>query len=616
MWVRVSSSASQCGSASVSLLCGVYERRETTVGSLEAMLEALPGHGVPERWRDCRVGMARRELAPDATRVACPRQNGCPGLAIAADVRLDNRSEVGDALGFAGPKLADLSDDELVLRAYERWGHRCPEHLVGDYAFAIWDSVAQQMFCARDAVGARPFYYSASPDRFLFASDVDAVLAAGIDASLDEVYVATVLLRRTPSRTRTFFRAVRTLPPGHSLTVGARTERTERWWRPENSPPVPSGSDDDYAAAFLDHYVLAVRDRLRGPCTPGVHLSGGLDSSSVAVLAARERLCDALHAFCWQPPPAINASEYDRIQAVCAQERLSPVYHAVSANHVFAMLQRDGARFPNRQGTLWNEALVQRSAAERGVDVLLTGWGGDEVASFNGAGHYAELLRNWRLGNLLRKAREQSDRPLRTLLHKAVLAQFSPRVRYNLDRLRRGRLPRRRLSFVNPAFARLAEGSDWTPRNTGVRAYQLVRLQNAGQVGRIDEWAASGARHGIEYRYPLLDRRLLEFVLGLPPEVFQRGRWNRWLMRHALRDVLPSEVCWNHDKRDPACFKQIPRALVEALPKIRQELASRREPPRRAQYLDMPTLMAYIEAPDLARSSCGKVMTALSILDW
>ena len=610
----------------MSAICGICERGESAAEGVDGMLAALPGGGIVERWTHGAVDLGCREPAAEAGEgTGPPPDGGLPGLAIAADVRLDNRAQLSDALGIRERDRGGLADRALVLRAYRRWGRECPSRLLGDFAFAVWDAERNVLFCARDHIGARPFYYSLAPGRFTFASDVDAVLAApGVSDDLDDAYVAAVLMRRMPGGAHTFFRAVRSLPPGHSLTVDANTERLERWWRPEDAPTVRHGSDDDYAGALLELCAQAVRARLRGAQPVGVHLSGGLDTSGVAVLAARELRRDGrpLQAFSWHPPPPetrteSEAAEYGLIEAVCAQEGLRPIYHAVGAGDVVAALRRDGAFAPDRDGTLQHEALVQRSAAERGVRVLLSGWGGDEGASFNGRGYHAQLLRRGRLARLYRESREQTERPLRLLLANAVLAQVHSEAPRLASRLWQGRLPRRRRTFVHPALARRAARPQESPRMTGVRQMQLALLGGGHLTHRIEDWAASGARHGIEYRYPLLDRRLLEFALGLPPEQFRRGRWNRWLMRYALQSVVPSEVCWNPSKRDPARFRPAVAALVEALPAIRGRLAARGEPPARAKYLDMPRLLARLDADAFrAHRQTGKLEAALRFLDW
>ena len=314
----------------------------------------------------------------------------------------------------------------------------------------------------------------------------------------------------------------------------------------------------------------AVQDRLREARSVGVHLSGGLDSSSIAVLAARElrgRGRPAPPALAWHPPlgprEAEEAAEYDRIEAVCRQEGLQVFYCSPEARDVVAFLRRDGTRVAD-DGTLVHEAVVQRTATEQGVQVLLSGWGGDEGISFNGRGYYPLLLRSGRMARLWRELSERSRRPFVALVAEAALPLVFPGAKRMARRLLRKGWPfRKNGTFIHPGFARRVrllpvEGS--RPR-AGVRAMQIHLLQHGHLSRRMEGWAASGACHGIEYRYPLLDRRVLELALGLPPEQYRRGRWSRWLMRRALDPVLPTEVCWNTEKRDPARFQSAPRAL-------------------------------------------------------
>ena len=157
--------------------------------------------------------------------------------------------------------------------------------------------------------------------------------------------------------------------------------------------------------------------------------------------------------------------------------------------------------------------------------------------------------------------------------------------------------------FINPAFAR---ERPFPPRMrrwpTSVRNGQLRLLGDRSLGESLEWWAASGVRHGLEYRYPLLDRRVLELALSLPPEQFRRGSSSRWLMRHALAlgAVLPPEVCWHESKSDPARFDAASGAFLEALPSIRRELAARAVPPDRARYIDMPRLVERLEDPALS----------------
>ena len=605
-------------------ICGIHASRAgaadgSAAEGLDAMLAALADYGAEAAaWTEPPVALGGRR-SPDAG--GCPatgqRRSGTrlridrgTGFAVAADARLDDRGALCDALGVPHAERAGLDDADILARAWARWGRDCPDHLLGDYAFAVWDRRARTLFCARDPVGARPFYYAETTHGFVFASAVEAVLAApGVDDRLDESTVATWLVRRNPlSNTRTFFAMVRKLPPGHALTVaGAAPPRLHRHWRPERAPRAGRASDDAYADEFLDLYARAVRDRLRGPDPVGAHLSGGLDSSTMVVLAARELRREGRPpplAYTWLPPrdrqpAAAGAPEYEVLDAVCAREELR-LFHQfeVTPEELLAMSRRDGV-YPGRRRSLF-EASVQRRAAEHGVRVLLSGWGGDEGVSFNGRGLHAHLLLSGRWPRLAAECRARGL-GLRYVLGETVGSLGPPMPR----RLRRPwRDPRSfPRSFIDPAFAR--RQPLWpAPRRRGVgtRRTQLCLLRDGHLIRDTELLAASGARHGIEYRYPLLDRRLLEFALGLPSEQFRRGKWSRWLMRHAGQSLLPRDVCWRLAKADAhLLFDPYDNVYEEeVLPALLQALEAGAASSTRTQYVDMPRLLASLRAGRVA----------------
>ena len=598
-------------------ICGIHGGGANGAEALDAMLAALAGYGSERAaWTAGGTGFGRRSGTPGAEcgrprRVVPLPADRRAGLVVAADARLDDRATLCAALGVPHSERASIGDGDLILRAWLRWGRDCPRHLLGDYAFAVWDARQRILFCARDPVGVRPFYHALHGEQFVFASALEAVLAApGVPDALDEAVVAGHLLGRPLSDARTFFAAVRKLPPGHTLTVeadagrsGSRRPRTrvERHWQPEQTPAARPASDDACAEEFLDLYSRAVDDRLRGPDPIGTHLSGGLDSSSIAVLAARalrRRNRPPPLAFDWLPPVGSvppkpeHAPEYALVDAVREQEGLQMFHCALGSGDVVAVLQRDGA-LPGVQVHM-NEEAVQRCAAARGVRVLLSGWNGDGCVSHSGRQHWPHLLLSGRWRRLIAEYRAQ-DAGVKRFLAYGVALPFLPHEFANmLSRLRRGR-PAVRRWLIDPAFARRVKPPA-VPRlwAVDVRRSQLRNLQRGHLVQRIEGWAASGARRGIEYRYPLMDRRLLEFALGLPPEQFRRGRWGRWLMRYGLRAVLPPEVCWNRSKAFPARVESVDEAFVGAIPTIRQMLAACR--PARASYVDMPRLWEHLDA--------------------
>ena len=604
---------------------------------LAALTPAQPGG----KWADRAMGVS---LGFAGTPASSPQALHCDqeaGLTAVVDARLDDRKAFCDALGLKGSRCAELGDAELVLRGYRRWGADLPKHLFGDYVLAIWDARKRTLFCARDPMGVKPFYYSysAAKRRLAFAGLLDAVLAApDVSAELDEVMVARALTRAGMYDKRaTFFKDVAKLPAGDSLTLtvdasGRTSLALARHWHPESAPAVRRPSDDDYAEEFLFLCTQAVASRLSGADPIGTHLSGGLDSSGIAVLAARE-LRDlgrpAPLAFSWLPdlagkaPSEVHAPEYEAIDAVCRQEGLTAFHRAPNADDMVRVLRLDGAR-PGVH-VLASEDVVQRCAAEQGVRVMLSGWGGDQGASFNGRGHRAQLLLSGRWHRLVADGRAAGRRPLRTLAE-AALPLLHPDAPRRLRVLLRGAdhsqsdfgdEPWLRRWLIDPALARrTGVGREGSPRLYAMRQALLWQLGNGAIQERIEGWAAGGTQHGIDYRYPLLDRRLLQFVLGLPPEQFLRGPWNRWLMRHALRDVLPSSILWNRSKRDPARYEPMFNAFASSLPLVRQLIEEREVPPSRAQYVDLPRLLDWLDADRFrAEPRWASIRNALQFID-
>lgn len=614
------------------LLCGQWLRGGgVTAEGLAGMLAALPVHGssTDKQWTQGPVALACRHsgMAEEQTG-ALPYFDSAAGLAIAVSAHLCGRGSLCEALGIPRELRTHMSDSELILRAYRHWGLECPAHLLGDFTFVVWDANEERLFCVRDHIGSRPFYYCSGTEGLVFASRIDAVLAApGVSGELDESAIAAWLRPPAVAGARTFFRAVRRLMPGHALVAERAEVRIERWWRPEETPPAPLASDDEYAEAFLELYTEAVRDCLHTIHPVGVHLSGGLDSSSVAVLAARELRRQgrpAPRAFAWHPsPPRLRphteaeAFEYGLIEAVCEQEGLETFYCPPDGENILAFLRHDVTRGA-LDDTLIQEEPVQRCAAQQGVRVLLSGWGGDEGISFNGRGYLQQLLLSAHFGRLWREVRERGGNPLIQLLNVALPLVAPARFTQTVKRLGNGRWWHRR-SFIHPAFARRVQPPGNDIRPVSVRSTQLSLLRLGHLSQRTESWTESAAQYGIEYRYPLLDRRVLDFALSLPPEQYRCGPSSRLVMRRALRPVLPPQVRRNTEKRDPVRTEGCRNAMFEALLAARQLLEAQDTSPSRSSYVDLPRMVALLDRLSVhpeAVTKNGPMISALRFLDF
>ncbi len=503
--------------------------------------EALPtlskqGIDLSKNWHDemSRLTKFGRSAMPGDW-VQPPKFDPDHRLAILADARLHDRESLMAALGQnAADNPTDLT---LILSAYRKWGSDCPKHLLGDYVFAIWDPVKRTLFCARDHIGAKPFYFATRGSAFAFANDLGVILDSATEPfALDEEWIASSLTNWGDIDVgRTFFRGVKTLPPGHSLTlVGSGAPRIVRYWHPEAVAALSLESDQDYAEALHDLVDRAVGDCLYSPQAGakdghatglGMHVSGGLDSSAIAILAMRrlEGVGQAKpEAFCWQPrptPESRSSPEHQWLEAIVEQERLTLNYFQPDLERLYHLFVGDTLRSPMER-TFTTEVHVQAQAKTKDIGMILSGWGGDELASHNGRTYYPWLFRTGRWHTLAQNLRDFDGPFFKRILTHAVLPSLPSNVSDWLLQ-RTGHAVDGARSSVEPLL-----NQDWLarsktnrapqqPKVCSVREMQMFLLNNGHMTARIESWAIHGRKQALEYRYPLLDRRVMEFALSM-----------------------------------------------------------------------------------------------------
>ena len=511
------------------------------------------------------LGQTLRHDAPPSLHERQPLIRGA--LALVADARLDDRDALCRLLGVDPAQRAALPDSVLVLRAYERWGERCPERLSGSYAFALWDGRRGALLLARDHMGQRPLSYSRSGPSLVFATDYRAVLAhPSVRREIDEEVVVGRLLRaHRVGLERTPWAGVRKLRPGSALVVEpGGVPRTTTHWRPARRPAPTPSRPEDHAEALRETLATAVGDAVRSVHPVASHLSGGLDSTTVAVLAARalaEQERSLALALSWSPAPddGVGRDEQARIAEVVGELGVPCAYLELSPDAARRNRVRELALEPN-ETRLAEDVLLGR-AREHGARVVLSGWGGDELPSFNARGYLAMLLRSgpWRTltGEIVAGARRQGASPVRVaraLRARIAREALPPLLPGPLARIPRGAVaPRAKgLSGLDPRAERLLDERDHRLRpRSSPRAMQLALLRNGHITMRLESWAHAAAEAGVEYRFPLLDRRVMELCLGLPEDVWMRDGWSRWLFRTAADPLLPASIAWGRPKDEP-----------------------------------------------------------------
>ncbi|MCB0085909.1 MAG: asparagine synthase, partial [Caldilineaceae bacterium] len=345
------------------------------------------------------------------------------------------------------------------------------------------------------------------------------------------------------------------------------------YWLPHEVTKVSLNSNDAYAEQLRDRLEEAVACRTRSPYPVGSHLSGGLDSSTVTVLATRKLRAvgrDLAGAFAWAPPPRPEdyplQDERQFIEEICQHANLTCTHVPLTADDVIEMWQGDMSQKP--QVTLYHELPTRRLAKAQGIRVMLSGWGGDEFATAHGRGYYSETLLHFRLITLLRELKEAStvrETSVKNVLRRDVIQPLLPNFLYKRQIMTQAR------EILDDPHIRDKTRAYFKRMLLETRVAPLVRTNlykpfyHGWLTARIECWALHGIDHQIEYRYPLLDRRVIEFCLGLPADQFVQNGWQRFIFRNAMTGLLPKAICWTpRNKMFAAQYSAMHPTVMEA----------------------------------------------------
>ncbi len=503
-----------------------------------------------------------------------PLANEDETLVLVLDGYLGNWSKLREDLLGKGVRLRTRADSELVLRAYETWGHDCVKHLEGDFAFAVYDARRREAFCARDRIGMRPFhYYHSDTTGFVFASDAQALLALpAVPCCINEGRIADALVDGLEGidLCSTFYNDVYRLPPAHILTVTPAGLCIKRYWTFELPSELRLSSDEAYAEAFLDVFTNAVKSRLRGGGTTAAMLSGGLDSGSVVAVARSILANDGqppLRTFSAVGPEHSACKETRSIYAAAGMTGIEPHfvdYRALGnlTSHLAKLFLNPPTPFDTHM-TL--PRAVYLAAHLAGARAVLDGVAGDSVLS--DGGYLPFLLRRGRFKTAASEAfaarRFWGDdvSPALLLLQSAQTAitpDWARRLRRRFAGSRHIAREALQRSIISPEFAqrvRLLErfelacaqrATEVDPGSATRRASGIFEFHRTAARERYEREAA---RVGIEPRDPFLDLRVISFCVSLPAQQMLADGWPKIVMRRAMAGRLPEAVRWRRGKQ-------------------------------------------------------------------
>ena len=513
---------------------------------------------------DERAALGHRRLSiVDLAAGHQPLANEDDSVWIVFNGEIYNHADVRRELEAAGHQYKTRSDTETIVHAYEQWGDACVERLRGMFAFAIWDAPKRRLLLARDRLGVKPLYWAQAGDRLLFGSEIKSILASGlVRAEADEARLPELLSTRYLSGAETLFKGIHRLLPGHTLVFENGGVAIRQYW------DVPAGQHDDEVSRLTEAEAVrrfrelleeAVRIRLMADVPLGMFLSGGLDSSAIAALMAG--MIDR---------PLQTFSVAFKQRAFSELDYARQVSRAIKADaHEIVIDDRDF--FDALPRLIWHEdePIAHPSSvplyfvselARKHVKVVLTGEGSDELLA--GYGKYPRALVNWRAGAAYRVV----PQPLR----KWIAGSVVPRLPRKVGRYARRsfvaveRTPeamffdnfaaiglQRQQALLSGRFAGATAADAYGPSRAyfdapNGRSTILDRLLYADLKTYLVELLMKqdqmSMAASIESRVPFLDHKLVEFAAALPTRLKLRGFKTKWILREAVRAILPPEI--------------------------------------------------------------------------
>jgi len=514
------------------------------------------------------------------------------GVWISADVRLDDRARLISDLRAAGRDVQlETPDPELILHAYAVWEEDCLTHLLGDFAFILWDDNQQSLFCVRDPVGVVPFYYTQVGSTLLIGNTLQALrLHPGVSSEYNELAIANFLL--FPAHTEfeeTYFQAIHRLPPAHTLAwrSGQVDFQITRYYSlPEPNVCLVYKDPREYIERFLERFKHAVADRMVAP-TIGVTMSGGMDSTSVAAIAQhliKERNLDiqiTAYTTAIQEMSADEEGKYSSYAAqyLAIQHEIIPweEYLFPAQRPQYTLLPPAPVSIPHSSG---GDEIKQR-AASRGR-LVFTGFGGDPIfrPRYN---YWQEALQGGRLLCLF----SQFYQHIRLTHHRPPL--FMDHYR----RQRRGelRFPMEIPDWIHPDFAKRYDLQERVNQklNASEQFSQLENMLLASFWSNIFT-NRDPEMTGLMLRevHPFFDLRLIEYMRAVPSLPWML---KKYLLREAMQGYLPDSILQR--KKTPLVGKPHDAyARAGRIPSWYYELATA---PELNPYIDLDRMRAMIQ---------------------
>ena len=607
----------------MSAIAGIYHINEEPISielgmSLMRDLEKYPADDV-QIWNNDRVflGCHAQWITPESVGEQLPYYDRERKLTITADAIIDNREELFERLQVKHNNRKGMPDSQLILLAYEKWGEESPKHLVGDFAFMIWDERNHRLFGARDFSGSRTLYYYRNQQRFVFCTVIQPLFTLPyVEKEINEQWFAEYLAIpwnfESVDTSSTVYKDIEQIPPSHAISVAHGKVMLSKYCTLEARDQLQLKSNQEYEEAFREVFQKAVTSRLRTYQNVGAHLSGGLDSGSVVSFAAKalQNEDKPLHTFScvplkgfvdWTPKRRV-ADERSFIQSTVQhvgniQDHYFEFEGKSPLSEVDDWLELLEMPYKFFENTFWLKGIFDE-ARQQGIGILLNGQRGNWTISWGPALDYqAMLLKKFKwiqffyeLHLFCKNMGAKKSWVLPTVGKKAL-----PFLDHLFSSKDQNQFP----MMINPEFAKRMNVFDklqeHDPDVTGyfnTNAYEIRKKQFENSY----YWSINGTyetklslRYSLWERDPTNDLRIIRFCLSVPEKQYVQNGVDRSLIRRSTKNFLPDKVRLNQRTRGVQGSDGIQR-MASSWHKFIDELHELSIDPRATYFLNMNSI--------------------------
>lgn len=538
----------------MSVLCGIvcfdgtYVKKE----EVQVMLDSMPNVDYDKKsiWVEKNLGFGNNLFCttPESLHENQPLVNQSGKVILISDSRIDNRDELLKKLDINEDDFDIVTDTDLILWSYEKWGKECVQYIIGDFSFALWDVISKELICSRDRLGIRPFYFYMKKSMLYFASDIRMLISVmettpkpNIESVKSFAHFGTINYEDT------LYENIYRIPPAHTYIFTNKSIEKKRYWFPEKIKQNQEISFIDASKKVRELLSESINSRLRVTGEIGCELSGGIDSTSITFLISDVYKKKKFSTFSMRYK-SYSCDEWDYTNM--AIEKLNVKNFLVDVDKLdFKDEYNMDYNFSIRKtwpffGSFTQNIALAKEMKRQNIRVVFTGHGGDNLFTGSTAFLY-DYAREFQFLKLFQALKYYgfSYTNIKNYLLKPLLPEkLKNIIKHFLKKGDKNNIPLE--NFIS--YWRLEKS---------LKSALLVDLgylvgRHQNMFSEMNYYLAAEASYGIEFRHPFYDTRLIEFALSLPPEYKLRNGLIKAVLREAMKDLLPEKIYAREDKAE------------------------------------------------------------------